>query len=100
MLHAPKARFADTAWLDGARGEIERIEREMRVKFAELDDAYEFVLRVNKPTVMPEGNFDRLHESPGVPSTIRVVGNTRYSLPRRCASFRFQREVWTMASAN
>lgn len=47
---------------DGARGEIERIEREMRVKFAELDDAYEFVLRVNEPTVMPEGNFDRLHD--------------------------------------
>jgi HD-GYP domain-containing protein (c-di-GMP phosphodiesterase class II) len=47
---------------DGERKELERLEREMREKFAELDEAYSFVLRVNEPTVMPEGNFDRLHE--------------------------------------
>lgn len=27
-----------------------------------MDDAFKFILRVNEPTVMPEGNFDRLIE--------------------------------------
>lgn len=45
-----------------SRAEVERLERELRDKLGELQDAFEFVLRVNEPTVLPEGNFDRLHE--------------------------------------
>ncbi|MFZ0819631.1 MAG: HD domain-containing phosphohydrolase [Candidatus Acidiferrales bacterium] len=40
--------------------EIEQLESELREKLAELDGAYQFVLEANEPTVLPEGNFDRL----------------------------------------
>jgi HD-GYP domain-containing protein (c-di-GMP phosphodiesterase class II) len=40
--------------------EIEQLDRELLEKLAELDGAYQFVLEANEPTVMPEGNFDRL----------------------------------------
>ncbi len=45
-----------------AQIEIENLEREFREKLAELDDAFQFVLQANEPTVLPEGNFDRLIE--------------------------------------
>jgi HD-GYP domain-containing protein (c-di-GMP phosphodiesterase class II) len=45
-----------------AQIEIESLEREFQEKLAELDDAYQFVLQANEPTVLPEGNFDRLIE--------------------------------------
>ncbi len=43
-----------------AQIEIDQLERELREKLAELDGAYQFVLQANEPTVLPEGNFDRL----------------------------------------
>jgi HD-GYP domain-containing protein (c-di-GMP phosphodiesterase class II) len=45
---------------EGAREEIAQLERELRMKVEELDDAFQFVARANEPTVMPEGNFERL----------------------------------------
>ncbi len=47
--------------MDRANGELERIDRELKEKLAELEDAFDFVLRANEPTVLPEGNFDRLY---------------------------------------
>jgi HD-GYP domain-containing protein (c-di-GMP phosphodiesterase class II) len=41
---------------------IQKLDLELRGKLAELDDAFRFIMRVNEPTVMPEGNFDRLIE--------------------------------------
>jgi len=55
-----------------AQIEIENLERELREKLAELDDAYQFVLQANEPTVLPEGNFDRLIE----------IGRATYADPR------------------
>jgi HD-GYP domain-containing protein (c-di-GMP phosphodiesterase class II) len=46
--------------VDGAGEKIEELERELRLKLEELDDAFRFVSKVNEPTVMPEGNFERL----------------------------------------
>jgi len=43
-----------------ARTEIERLDSELREKLAELDNTFQFVLQANEPTVLPEGNFDRL----------------------------------------
>jgi HD-GYP domain-containing protein (c-di-GMP phosphodiesterase class II) len=43
-----------------AQIEIEQLDRELFEKLAELDDAFQFVLQANEPTVLPEGNFDRL----------------------------------------
>jgi HD-GYP domain-containing protein (c-di-GMP phosphodiesterase class II) len=43
-----------------AREEIAALERELALKLEELHDAFRFVSKVNEPTVMPEGNFDRL----------------------------------------
>jgi HD-GYP domain-containing protein (c-di-GMP phosphodiesterase class II) len=43
-----------------AQIEIEHLDQELREKMAELDDAFQFVLQANEPTVLPEGNFDRL----------------------------------------
>jgi HD-GYP domain-containing protein (c-di-GMP phosphodiesterase class II) len=42
------------------REEIQVLELALRDRLAELDDQFSFILRVNEPTVMPEGNFDRL----------------------------------------
>jgi HD-GYP domain-containing protein (c-di-GMP phosphodiesterase class II) len=43
-----------------AQIEIEHLNSELREKLAELDDAFQFILQSNEPTVLPEGNFDRL----------------------------------------
>ena len=45
---------------EGAREEIAELERELRLKLDELDDAFRYVSKANEPTVMPEGNFERL----------------------------------------
>ncbi|HXQ98143.1 MAG TPA: HD domain-containing phosphohydrolase [Candidatus Limnocylindrales bacterium] len=45
-----------------AAPEIEKLDRELRSQLAELEDANQFVLRANEPTVLPEGNFERLIE--------------------------------------
>ena len=38
----------------------EEFDREMAVQLRELDDYLQFVLQCNEPTVLPEGNFQRL----------------------------------------
>jgi HD-GYP domain-containing protein (c-di-GMP phosphodiesterase class II) len=43
-----------------AREQLEDLERELAGKIAELNDAFKFVSGANEPTVMPEGNFERL----------------------------------------
>jgi HD-GYP domain-containing protein (c-di-GMP phosphodiesterase class II) len=43
-----------------AREAIAQLEYELRAKLAELDDAFQFILRANEPTVLTEGKFDRL----------------------------------------
>lgn len=43
-----------------AREEIAELERELRLKLDELEDAFRYVSKANEPTVMPEGNFERL----------------------------------------
>jgi HD-GYP domain-containing protein (c-di-GMP phosphodiesterase class II) len=45
---------------DAARAEIAELERDLRLKLEELNDAFRFVSKANEPTVMPEGNFERL----------------------------------------
>ena len=45
-----------------AAPEIEKLDRELREGLAELEDANQFILRSNEPTVLPEGNFERLIE--------------------------------------
>jgi HD-GYP domain-containing protein (c-di-GMP phosphodiesterase class II) len=45
---------------EGAKKQIKELERELRAKLEELQDAFRFVAKVNEPTVLPEGNFDRL----------------------------------------
>jgi HD-GYP domain-containing protein (c-di-GMP phosphodiesterase class II) len=43
-------------------GRQSEFEREYAERLAELDDFYKFVLQCNEPTVLPEGNFQRLAE--------------------------------------
>ncbi len=57
---------------DRAQIEIEQLDRELLEKLAELDDAFQFVLQANEPTVLPEGNFDRLID----------IGRTTFPDPR------------------
>jgi HD-GYP domain-containing protein (c-di-GMP phosphodiesterase class II) len=45
---------------EGAHQEIAELARELRLKVEELADAFRFVSKANEPTVMPEGNFERL----------------------------------------
>lgn len=45
-----------------ALGEIGIIDQEHERQLAEIDDYFQFVLQVNEPTVLKEGNFDRLIE--------------------------------------
>ncbi len=47
---------------DKSRGQIVQLEREFQQKLEELDGAFQFILKVNEPTVLPEGKFDRLIE--------------------------------------
>jgi len=44
----------------GECSDIQNLDTELEKGLAELDDAFRFILTVNEPTVMPEGNFDRL----------------------------------------
>jgi len=44
------------------REALAREEQALAVRLAALDDAWEFILRCNKPTVLPAGGFDRLAE--------------------------------------
>ncbi len=39
---------------------LRHLDEEMRLRLAELDDYFEFVLKCNEPTVLPEGNFEKL----------------------------------------
>ncbi|MBI2819355.1 MAG: GAF domain-containing protein [Acidobacteria bacterium] len=45
---------------------LEEFEKEFQERLAELDDFFKFVLQCNEPTVLPEGNFQRLAELAGV----------------------------------
>ena len=45
---------------ENARDQIAELERELRLKLEELEDAFRFVSKANEPTVMPEGHFERL----------------------------------------
>jgi len=47
---------------DEALKRCEVLEQEFRRRLAELDDYFEFILRVNEPTVLPAGNFEKLLE--------------------------------------
>jgi HD-GYP domain-containing protein (c-di-GMP phosphodiesterase class II) len=47
---------------EGAQKGIAELCREFRAKQEELDEAFRFILRANEPTVLPEGNFERLEE--------------------------------------
>ncbi|MGH9862341.1 MAG: HD domain-containing phosphohydrolase [Candidatus Acidiferrales bacterium] len=39
---------------------LRHLDEEMRLRLAELEDYFEFVLKCNEPTVLPEGNFEKL----------------------------------------
>ena len=41
---------------------IASLEKEYRQRRAQLESAFETVVRANEPTVLPEGHFDRLYE--------------------------------------
>jgi HD-GYP domain-containing protein (c-di-GMP phosphodiesterase class II) len=43
-----------------AREQLAELERELALKLEELNDAFRFVSSANEPTVMAEGNFERL----------------------------------------
>jgi len=47
---------------EGARRELQEVDEQLRAKLKELDEAYAFIVKANEPTVMPEGNFERLLE--------------------------------------
>jgi HD-GYP domain-containing protein (c-di-GMP phosphodiesterase class II) len=42
--------------------QIASLEEEFRVRKAQMENGFEVVLDANEPTVLPEGEFDRLHE--------------------------------------
>jgi HD-GYP domain-containing protein (c-di-GMP phosphodiesterase class II) len=44
----------------------EQLDRDLAERLREMDDFLEFVLRCNEPTVLPEGNFQRLVELAGI----------------------------------
>jgi len=41
---------------------LHTLDQEYRLRLAEIDDYLEFVIRANEPTVLPEGQFDKLLE--------------------------------------
>jgi HD-GYP domain-containing protein (c-di-GMP phosphodiesterase class II) len=41
---------------------LRNLDNELQLRLAELDDYWQFVLQCNEPTVLPEGNFERLLE--------------------------------------
>ena len=45
-----------------ARQRLAEIDRKLQAKRRELSSMFEFVVSCNRPTVLPEGTFDRLHE--------------------------------------
>ena len=46
---------------DEARGRLAEIEKRVEERKKELLGAFEFIISCNRPTVLPEGTFDRLH---------------------------------------
>ncbi|WP_373047263.1 HD domain-containing phosphohydrolase [Vulgatibacter sp.] len=67
-------RRLDILLRGGAKADLEREELACAQQIAALDEAWEFVLRCNKPTVLPAGGFERLAEIaqrtfPGVAGT-------------------------------
>lgn len=46
--------------VERARDQLAELERELALKLEELNDAFRFVSKANEPTVMAEGNFERL----------------------------------------
>lgn len=48
--------------VDEARGRIAEIEAKLDARRKELLAMFEFVVSCNRPTILPEGTFDRLHE--------------------------------------
>jgi len=63
-LEAQTERQKRQALLELSREEalerIARLEEDYRRRLAEVDDAYQFILQANEPTVLPAGKFDRL----------------------------------------
>ncbi len=47
---------------DVARQRIGEIDRKLEARRRELSGMFEFVVSCNRPTILPEGTFDRLHE--------------------------------------
>jgi HD-GYP domain-containing protein (c-di-GMP phosphodiesterase class II) len=41
---------------------LRQLDEEYRLRMAELEDYYDFILQCNEPTVLPEGNFEKLLE--------------------------------------
>ena len=47
---------------DVVQAELALLDDEFRRRLAEIDDAFQFVLQANEPTVLPEGQFEHLIE--------------------------------------
>ncbi len=47
---------------DEAKKRIAEIDRRLEARRRELSGMFEFVVSCNRPTILPEGTFDRLHE--------------------------------------
>jgi len=41
---------------------LQRLDEEFKARLAELEDYHDFILQCNEPTVLPEGNFEKLVE--------------------------------------
>ncbi len=76
----------------GESGEaLQRLDEECRSRLAELEDYYNFILQCNEPTVLPEGNFERLlgmarrtyHDARGVERNYLTPAEVRFlSIPK------------------
>ena len=58
--HSRKTQLLLERGRDQALAELTRLDEEYRRRLAEIDDAYQFILQVNEPTVLPEGQFEHL----------------------------------------
>ena len=47
---------------DEARGRVLEIDRQLQARHKELSSMFEFVVSCNRPTILPEGSFDRLDD--------------------------------------
>ena len=47
---------------DAAKARIVEIDAKLQSRRAELSQMFEFVVACNKPTILPEGTFDKLHD--------------------------------------